>query len=186
MPRFGELSAGEAISAFAHQHRLRFGPRPMSSIAKNIAYADGYIALNLFEEARAELDAVDERAHHEPDYMAARLRLHRAEHRWDLVVRFARVLTMFKPALCEAWLAWATALRAQGRIDEARAVLEDAETLHGRTSALLHYKLACCCALLRDLPMAKLHLAAAQALDDTVAEDARMEPDLEPLWTDPC
>lgn len=157
----------------------------MISTSKRLTYAEGYIALQCLEEAAAELEAVDPADHHLVEYIAARVRLHQADHRWDELVRYGRIFTIFKPSACEGWLALAAGLRAQGRIEEARTVLHEAEALHGRTSGVLHYRLACCYALLSDFSTARQHLERAQELDDAVAESARLDPDLEPLWAGP-
>ena len=80
------------------------------------------------------------------------------------------------------WIGWAYALRELNRVEEARAVLLDAEKYHGTNSAVLHYNLACYDALLGALKNARARLEKACRMDAQFKITAREDPDLVALW----
>lgn len=144
----------------------------MISLAKRIDYATAYLELGMLDEAGAELEAVDECDRHRPEYFSAKVRVHLADRQWELVIRFARILTLFKPLDPEGWIAWSTALHAIGKVKEARDVLLEAEPLHGATNAVLHYHLSSYCRLMGDQEAANEHFAIACRLDPAGAVPA--------------
>jgi len=107
--------------------------------------------------------------------------LYMESKQWKPVTAVAKTLAEAKPECEKAWIAWAFALRELQRIAEAREVLLRAEQIHGPTSPVLHYNLACYYSLLGDLPEAKRRLSIACSMGDEWENEARSDPDLEAL-----
>ena len=74
------------------------------------------------------------------------------------------------------------ALREMKRVPEAKAVLLDAEPIHGKASGVLHYNLACYHCLLGELEETKTRLRRACQLSDEFKTCALEDPDLKALW----
>lgn len=152
------------------------------STRRRVRYARGYMGLDMLGEARAELDAVAPSDQSHSEVLAMRVELHLAAREWDAVVEVAQRLAARYPENEHAWIGWAYALRELNRIEEARSVLLEAETHHGRTSAVLHYNLACYEALLGALKSARTRLAKACRMEKRFEEECRLDPDLRALW----
>ena len=152
------------------------------STRRRLEYARGYVALGLLKEAEKELEAI---AADDPlalEAVKVRIDLHMEGKRWKQVVLMAGAVCLAEPAQESAWIAWAFALRELQRIEEARDVLLKAEPLHGESSSLLHYNLACYYSLLGDLPEARQRLQRAARKRKEWLEDAREDTDLKALW----
>jgi len=147
------------------------------STRRRVEYARGYLELNLFAQAAAELDAIPEEEGEELDVACARVDLHMETKEWERVVSGARVVCARKPASERAWIAWAYALRELQRIEEAKDVLLQAERLHPKCG-VLHYNLACYFCLLGDVAEAERRLTIAGELDDAWIQSALEDPDL--------
>jgi tetratricopeptide (TPR) repeat protein len=154
---------------------------PDSATRRRVQYARGYLALEMADEARAELDAIAARDQLLPDVQSARLDLYMVLKDWNNVIDVGHRLARSHPELEHAWIGWAYALRELNRIDEARTVLLDAETRHGATSAVLHYNLACYDALLGDLKGARARLARACRMEKRFKIESQLDPDLRAL-----
>jgi tetratricopeptide (TPR) repeat protein len=152
------------------------------STRRHVRYARGYLGLDLLREADAELDAVPPAAQSLPEVLSVRVDLDMAAKRWDRVVEFGRRLAEAHPETEHAWIGWAYALRELNRIEEARSVLLEAEAHHGRTSAVLHYNLACYDALLGALKSARARFAKACRMETHFEDEGRRDPDLRALW----
>jgi Flp pilus assembly protein TadD len=149
---------------------------------RHIRYATGYIGLNLLAEAAHELEAIAVDDRHAPPVLAVALELHMAAKDWESAGRIGQTLARNTPENENAWISWAYALRELQRIEEARDVLLEAEPLHGKTSSVLHYNLACYYCLLGDLPTARQCLNQACKLQPGCRKEAREDPDLEAIW----
>lgn len=149
--------------------------------ARRLRHVLGYVGLEMFPEAAAELDAIPACDQARPEVRAARVELHMAAGQWNQVVVVAELLARSNPELAPAWIGWAYALRELNRVAEARAVLLEAEPRHGQTSAVLHYNLACYESLLGDLAGARHRLTVACAMDKLLEADAAADPDLRAL-----
>ncbi len=150
---------------------------------RRLRYASGYIELSMFNEASDELEAIVAEDRFAPPVLAVRLELHMAAGHWETVVGIGRDLAEKTPEQERAWICWAYALRELQRIDEARAVLLEAEPRHGQTSALLHYNLACYYCLLGEIATARSRLAQACKLEPKFKEAALQDRDLDGLRT---
>ena len=149
---------------------------------RHLRHAQGYLELRMLSEAADELDAIASTDRLKPPVLAVRLELEMAAEHWDAVVDIGSNLARETPENERAWICWAYALREVDRVVEARAVLLSAETMHGQTSAILHYNLACYDCLLGDLVIARERLERACKMEPCFEDDARDDPDLAALW----
>ena len=145
---------------------------------RRVDYALGYIGLGMFDAAWAELEAIAAEEQGLPLVRSTRVDYHLAAKQWKRAVVVAGELARAHPDVENAWIGWAYALRELQRIEEARVVLVAAEPHHGRTSAVLHYNLACYDSLLGALGSAKRRLAQACRMDPQFKAAAREDPDL--------
>jgi tetratricopeptide (TPR) repeat protein len=148
---------------------------------RRVEYTLGYLGLGMFAEATAELEGIAAAEQLLPVVRSLRVDLHIAQKQWKRTVVVAGELARAHPALENAWIGWAYALRELQRVQEARAVLVAAEPHHGKTSAVLHYNLACYDSLLGALKSAKTRLAKACRMDEQFKAAAREDPDLAAL-----
>lgn len=155
---------------------------PDLSTRRHVRYARGYLGLDMLREAARELKAIPVAARSEPEVMGLQVDLHMAERDWPRVVDAGRRLAEAHPETEHAWIGWAYALRELNRIEEARSVLLAAEEHHGRSSAVLHYNLACYDALLGSLRSARTRFAKACRMDKRFKDEGRLDPDLKALW----
>lgn len=145
---------------------------------RRVEYALGYIALGMFAEARAELDGIAGEEWMLPVVRSTRVDYHLAAKEWKKAVTVASELARAQPEVENAWIGWAFALRELGLVREARDVLLEAEELHGKTCAVLHYNLACYDSLLGALKSAERRLKRACKMDQQFKLAAREDPDL--------
>jgi tetratricopeptide (TPR) repeat protein len=154
------------------------------STQRHIEYALGYIGLGLLDDAADELEKIAFTERLSPGVLLARIELHMAAKHWDLVVDLGRELSFLKNDVERAWITWAYALRELKQVEKAKAVLLSAELIHGKTSATLHYNLACYYSLLGDQEEAKERLRRACRMSMSCKDTALDDPDLKPLWNE--
>lgn len=153
-----------------------------SSITRRrVRHALGYIGLEMLREAAAELAAVGEAERNLPEVRSVWVDLHMAAKEWLAVVAVGSELAREHAACETAWIGWAYALRELQRVPEAREVLLAAEKVHGRTSAVLHYNLACYDSLLGEIASARVRLDTACRMDKRFKMEGALDPDLQAL-----
>ena len=155
-----------------------------SATARRVRYAQGYAELGLFREAENELDGIEPTECANPGVLVVRVTLHWEAKQWEQLVAFAGALARAAPQEEKGWIAWAFALRELGRIADARAVLLEAEPIHGRTSAVLHYNLGCYHCLLGEFEAARKRLHTAFRLHPPFKAEAGQDRDLEAMWAE--
>lgn len=146
-----------------------------------VEYAQGYIGLGMYEDAWKELESIAAEDQLRAEVRSMRVDYHVAKKQWEKAVVVAAELARAHPGVENAWIGWAYALRELGQVEEARAVLRVAETHHGKTSAVLHYNLACYESLLGALERARQRLEIACKMEQQFKEAAKEDPDLEAL-----
>jgi len=151
------------------------------STPRRLSHASGYLGLGLFKEAAVELELIAAADQSRPDVRAVRIDLHMETKEWGKVIEIGSALARTHPEIEHAWIGWAFALREIHRVEEAKAVLLEAEPRHAATSAVLHYNLACYDSLLGDLARAQARLATACRMDDRFVAEAAVDPDLQAL-----
>ena len=157
---------------------------PSLSTLRRLQHARGYLGLGMLGAAATELEAILPADRGHPEVQLVRLALLMEEKRWEQLADAGGRLAQSHPEIEDAWIGWAYALRELNRVVEARAVLIDAESFHGRTSAVLHYNLACYECLLGSMPSARARLARACRMDKRFAAEGRKDPDLKTMHDD--
>lgn len=135
----------------------------------------------MFKEAATELDAVKLSDQLLPVVLDVRIDLHMATKQWDTVLDFAQELVRLAPEEEKGWISHAFALRELERIEEAQAVLLEAEPRHGAKCGVLHYNLACYACLLGNKSEAKRRLTTAFKMDKAWKQSALEDPDLKTM-----
>jgi tetratricopeptide (TPR) repeat protein len=156
----------------------------MIPTSRHLQFASGYLALGMLAEASDELEAIEGEDRLSPEVLFVRSDLYMKAKQWDLLLAVSRELARKNPKHHEGWIGWAYALRELNRIEEAKAVLLEAESIHGKKCALLHYNLACYCCLLGDQVAAKEWLSRASKMDAHLKVAALDDEDLKAMWDD--
>jgi tetratricopeptide (TPR) repeat protein len=152
--------------------------------SRHLEYASGYLALGLLDEASDELEMIEGDDRMSADVMRLRVDLYHQAKQWDLLLAVARALARLAPEDEQGWISWAFALRELNRVSEAQEVLLKAVPIHGPSSAVLHYNLACYACLLGNMEEAKSRLSTACKMDAESKVDALDDPDLKAMWDD--
>jgi len=153
----------------------------MISTRRHLQYASGHIELGMFQEAAAELAAIRPSDQLLPEVIGVRIDLHMQAKHWQTVLQLAQDFIRFSPDDEKGWISRAYALRELELIEEAQAVLLEAEPLHGEKCGVLHYNLACYACLLGNKIEAKRRLAIAIKLDKAWKQSALDDPDLKAM-----
>jgi tetratricopeptide (TPR) repeat protein len=152
--------------------------------ARHLRQAVGYLSLGMLNEASAELEAIEGEDRLSVEVMAVRADLYMEAKQWDLLIAVTRELNRQRPCFGKGWIFRAFALRELNRVAEAKAVLLEAEPMHGEKCEVLHYNLACYHCLLGKLPEARERLRKACRMDKQWKEAALDDPDLKAIWGD--
>jgi tetratricopeptide (TPR) repeat protein len=155
----------------------------MISTLRHLQYASGHIELGMFQEAAAELATIKQSDQLLPEVTSVRIDLHMQARHWPEVLKLAQELIHLDPGDEQGWISRAFALRELERIEEAQAVLLEAEPLHGKKCGVLHYNLACYACLLGNKAEAKRRLAIALGMDKAWRQSALEDPDLRTMKT---
>ena len=151
---------------------------------RRLEYASGYLALGMLKDAATELNLIEGDDAESAEALLLWVQLHHEAKQWNPLIKVAKAFAKVSPGEEQGWISWAYALRELQRVREAQEVLLQAEPLHGKTSAVLHYNLACYACLLGDREKAKRHLAKAFKMDAEFKESALEDPDLETMRDD--
>lgn len=137
--------------------------------------------LGMLADAASELAKIPRQDDEKREVLEARLDLATQRRSWKMAVKWGERFATRYPEIESGWIGWAYALREQQKIEEAKAVLIEAEPRHGKKSALLHFNLACYHALLGDLKVARERLERACKLDVRFRDESLTDPDLAAL-----
>ena len=143
--------------------------------------AVGYIELEMFDEANAQLEEIDPLCRHLPEVLAPRLAIYHGLQKWDLLAVVAKRLAEWNPKEPGFFIECAYATRRAESIHAAHAILTRAADLHPNNGTI-HFNLACYEAQMGGLDRAKAHLKRATEIDAKFRLMALEDPDLEPLW----
>lgn len=150
--------------------------------ARHVRFATGYIGLGMMADAGRELDAIAAEDREAAEVLGAFADLHMAAKAWVPLAAVAQRLARRAPAEEKGWIHWAYALRELDRIEEARAVLLEAEPVHGKSSTVLHYNLACYHCLLGNKREARRRLRIAFEREEHWRAAALADHDLRAMW----
>ena len=149
--------------------------------ARRLLAAEGYIELEMYAEAQAELQQLD------PGYFALeqtvvmQLCTWAGLHKWKKAHQLATALARQDPDNPQ-WAIWsASALCRLQSVEAAKGILLQALTSHP-DNANIHYNLSCYESRLRHFDRARRHLARAIQLDPRFKLVAVNDRDLEALW----
>jgi predicted Zn-dependent protease len=148
---------------------------------RHVSYALGYIGLGMWKEALLELESIAARDQLLPEVLSVRIDFHLEAKEWEKLVEAGSRLAKSHPSVELAWIGWAYALRELNQVREARKVLLEAEVHHGKTSAVMHYNLACYESLLGAISSARARLATACRMDQRFIVEGKRDPDLKSL-----
>lgn len=145
-----------------------------------LSHARGYLALDLIEEAAAELAALPAHGHDTLDVLALRGLVLQAQQQWPLLLPVAADLVRREPAEPGWWIMWAYAARRAESLAQAEAILRDAET-HHPDEPTIQFNLGCYACQRGDLAEARRRVERAIVLDGDFRRQAREDADLAPL-----
>lgn len=153
-------------------------------LRKRLESAEGYLMLEMDDEAWAELEdlSVDDLPTRDDKaaYLALVLELALRSKDWDLGARIAEALVVVKPSHIPAYVHGAYCLHELGQTDKARALLI-AGPADLRDEPLYFYNLGCYHAVLGDRLQALACLHEAFQRDPKLKKTARKDPDLQGL-----
>lgn len=152
---------------------------------KHLAYAVGFLALDLPDDARAELEGLPAQFLAQPRVLLLRLEVAMASNAWTDVEAIAPEAVAADNTQERPWVAWAYALRELQRIPEAQEILLTGRRLITNPGPLVDYNLACYACLLGEMEDAQEMLASALSRDSDLHVTALEDPDLAPLFLPP-
>lgn len=154
----------------------------MIPTSTRLSYANGYIDLGMFKEARAELDAIDPADCIQDEVLLLRSRLYMEAKNWEVMAAVSKQLAEQSPQSPVAWTHWAYALREMDKNEQAKDVALRGLALHPR-EPVLWFNLACYCSLLGQYQDASDYLDSAIKLDKAFEKEGVDDPDLDGLWS---
>jgi tetratricopeptide (TPR) repeat protein len=150
------------------------------SLHHSLLAAQGYLELDMAEEALRELDEVVDSERDREDVLQMRLFIMMRLRRWEGAVLTCGRLRETLPAESAGYIHGAFCLHEMGRTLEARKLLlESPETLHDDPT--YHYNLGCYEAVLGNVEEAQRHLRTSFRMDNKFRELAMDDPDLLPV-----
>ncbi len=150
-------------------------------VHRSLHAADGYLFLNMPEDALHELESIPSDERESASVMLARTRVLLHLHKWKEAEKLSDHGTTHHPDEDEFTVQRAFALHQMQKGDRANEVLLSAPEWLRRTG-ILHYNLACYEARLGDLSTARRCIDAAIEINAAMKKNARVDPDLQALW----
>jgi tetratricopeptide (TPR) repeat protein len=147
------------------------------SLERSLLSAQGYIELEMPDEALAELDALAPSDQLRSEVLQLRLFIVMHAKRWEQALSVCARLRAVSPEDTTGYIHGAFCLHEIGRTNEAKELL-----LAGPSSLLseptYHYNLGCYDAVLGNLKEATQHLETSFRMDKRFREIAKLDPDL--------
>ena len=149
--------------------------------ARRLLAIEGYIELEMYEEAAAELRQLDPAYHALEQTLVLQLCVHAGQQKWKKAHELASALARQDPDNAQ-WAIWSAsaACRLQS-VEAAKGILLKALVTHP-DNANIHYNLSCYETRLQHFHKAQRHLLRAIQLDPRFKLVAMGDADLEPLW----
>ena len=145
--------------------------------------AHGYLELEMYSEAAAELDEIDPVCLILPEVLSVRLLVYAGLQNWGMMQSVAKRLSNYDPKNVQWAISAAYAARRAESIHAAKSILTKALELHPDEPAI-HYNLACYECQMGNLSDAKKHLMQATKADVKFKAMALDDSDFEPLWAE--
>ena len=149
--------------------------------AHHLLAAVGYLELEMFADADAELDLIDADVRHLPEILSVRVHIYSGAKKWELMLAVAKRLAEYDPSNVEWTVNYAYALRRAVSLESATAVLMSAVE-RDAVPGIYHFNLACYHCQTGKLAEAQTFLAAAFKREKRFRQLALEDSDLEPLW----
>ncbi len=150
------------------------------SLERSLLAAQGYIELEMANDALRELDLLPAEDQEREEVLQMRLFVMMRSKRWDEALAVCRHLREGNPDDTTGYIHGAFCLHEMGRTLEAKKLLLQgpAELLNEPT---YHYNLGCYNAVLGNLEEATSHLQTSFQMDQKFREIAKYDPDLKPV-----
>jgi predicted Zn-dependent protease len=145
-----------------------------------IIAAQGYSELGLPELALDELDLLPDDLRTSAIGVESRLSVLMQARRWKPALNVGRELCRLAPNKTAGYIHTAFCLHELGKSREALEVLNSGPAAL-KAEPSYHYNLACYEAALGNIEQARAHLNVSFAMDKSLKEYARTDPDLKPL-----
>lgn len=142
--------------------------------------AQGYSELGLPELALDELDQLPDEVNKSPMGIESRLSVLMQAKRWKPALATGRELCRIAPDKTAGFIHTAFCLHEMGRSREALDLLSSGPAAL-KAEPTYHYNLACYEAALGNIEQARAHLNVSFAMDKSLKDFARTDPDLKPL-----
>ncbi len=152
---------------------------------RELRMAEGYLELDMCDEAEATLEELDESLRRKVPTMLIRLQLKIKRKAWSDAVVLGQRLIAKHPEIHEPYIQTAYCLHETGDTQSARETLLAAPQA-AHTEALFHYNLACYEAILGFTERACYHLEKSININPAYSEHARKDPDLKSLREEIC
>ena len=150
------------------------------SLERSLLSAQGYIELEMPDDALRELDALLPRDQFRQEVLQMRLFIVMHAKRWEQALSVCARLRTVSPEDTTGYIHGAFCLHELGRTTEAKELL-----LAGPSSLLseatYYYNLGCYAAALGDLKEATQHLETSFRMDKKFREIAKLDPDLKAI-----
>jgi predicted Zn-dependent protease len=148
---------------------------------RHVTAAEGYIELEMYTEADAELEQVDPLCQVLSPVLALKLCVYAGLGKWATMETVARKMAQHFPHDVQWRIWWASAARQLQSIESAKRILLDGLETHPNDPTI-HYNLSCYESRLHHFRQAQRHLARAIQLDARFQLIALKDQDLKPLW----
>lgn len=147
------------------------------SLERSLLAAQGYIELEMLDEALREIDELDVSDREREEVLHLRLFVLMRLRRWDDALDVCAVLRRVNPDLTTGYIHGAFCLHELGRTDEAKKMLLSGPAALLR-EATYYYNLGCYDAVLGNVEDAQYALQISFKMDDKFREIAKHDPDL--------
>ena len=145
--------------------------------------AHGYLELEMYSEAAAELNNIDPVCLAAPEVLSVRLWVYAGLQDWGMMQSVAKRLRSQDPGNPQWAISAAYATRRAESIQAAKSILMKALESHP-DEPTIHYNLACYECQLGNGAVSKEHLIRATKANVKFKAMALDDPDLEPLWSE--
>ena len=151
----------------------------------HLSAAIGWVELGNWQEANAELEKITLDSQGHPDVLEVRWQIYAKAEDWEEAIEAAREMTRQTPDLPFGWIHLAYSLHELRRTQEAYATLKPIFERFP-DEWLMRYNMACYACQLGNLGEARrlLELAGERGDKNEIVRMARIDPDLEALWSE--
>lgn len=150
------------------------------SVERTLLAAQGYMELDMADEALRELDSLPPEAKNGEEALQMRLFLHMRAREWNASLGVCEQLRQNAPACTSGYIHGAFCLHELGRTAEAKDLLVGGPDLL-RAEPTFHYNLGCYDAILGNMDDARRHLQRSFQMDKKFREIALIDPDLQAI-----